>query len=119
MSDVYPVMKTLIKGTLGNECSNCHSTEKFKPAANFDHNKASFKLTGAHEKVECSKCHPTEKKNGKDFVKHKGLSFSKLFSCHNDVHKGAFGADCKSCHSVNGFNIINQQHLITIKQNFL
>ena len=96
------------QGTLGTDCASCHSTEKFKPAESFDHNKAKFKLAGAHEKVECEKCHPTEKKNGKDFVKLKGLSFGNCSSCHTDVHKGAFGSDCKSCHSVNGFNIINQ-----------
>ena len=96
------------QGILGKECSNCHSTEKFKPANNFDHNKAAFKLAGAHEKVECAKCHPIEKKSGKDFIKFKGINFANCSACHSDVHKGAFGADCKSCHSVNGFSIINQ-----------
>ena len=96
--------------TLGSECSNCHNTEKFKPAANFDHNKSEYKLTGGHLKVECSKCHPSEKKNGKDFTKYKNLKFGNCSACHSDVHKGAFGADCKSCHTVNGFSIINQQN---------
>ena len=97
------------QGTLGKVCSNCHSTEKFKPASSFNHNNAAFKLTGTHEKVDCAKCHPTEKKNGKDFVKLKGLNFANCSACHADVHKGAFGADCKSCHSTSGFSIINQQ----------
>ena len=96
--------------TLGDDCGSCHNSEKFKPAANFDHNKSDFKLAGGHLKVECSKCHQTEKKNGKDFTKYKGLKFANCSACHSDVHKGAFGADCKSCHSVNGFNIINQQN---------
>ena len=96
------------QGTLGKECSNCHSTEKFKPASNFDHNNASFKLTGSHEKVECARCHPATQKNGKDYVKFKALNFANCSACHKDVHKGAFGADCKSCHSTNGFYIINQ-----------
>ena len=106
------------QGTLGKDCAGCHSTEKFKPANSFDHNKAAFKLTGAHEKVECAKCHPTEKRNGKDFVKLKGLSFANCSPCHTDVHKGAFGADCKYCHSVNGFNIINQQNFDHNKTKF-
>lgn len=97
------------QGTLGKECSGCHTTDKFKPAQSFDHNKAAFKLTGAHENVECAKCHPKEIRNGKEFEKLKGISFSNCSSCHQDVHKGAFGADCKSCHSTSGFNIINQQ----------
>lgn len=96
------------QNTLGKDCANCHLTEKFKPAQNFDHNKAAFKLAGAHKKVECSKCHPKEIKNGKEFAKLKGLSFGNCSSCHTDVHKGAFGPNCKSCHTVNGFNIFNQ-----------
>ncbi len=96
------------QNTLGKDCASCHSTEKFKPAQNFDHNNAAFKLVGEHEKVECSKCHPKEIKNGKEFSKLKGLSFGNCSSCHADVHKGAFGSNCKSCHTVNGFNIINQ-----------
>lgn len=104
--------------TLGTDCANCHSTEKFKPASKFDHNKAEFKLLGAHEKVECSKCHPTEKRNGKDFTKLKGLNFNNCSSCHSDIHKGAFGADCKSCHSVNSFHIINQQNFDHSKTKF-
>lgn len=106
------------QGTLGKECSGCHTTEKFKPAQSFDHNKAAFKLTGAHEKVECAKCHPKEIKNGKEFEKLKGLSFGNCSSCHSDVHKGAFGADCKSCHSTSGFNIINQQSFDHSKTKF-
>jgi nitrate/TMAO reductase-like tetraheme cytochrome c subunit len=106
------------QGSLGTECGTCHSTEKFKPAANFDHNNTAFKLTGAHEKVECAKCHPTEKKNGKDFVKLNGLSFGNCSSCHTDVHKGAFGVDCKSCHSTVAFNIINQQNFDHNKTKF-
>ncbi|MCW9065807.1 MAG: cytochrome C, partial [Ignavibacteriaceae bacterium] len=43
--------------TLGDNCSKCHNTEVFKPAANFDHSTAAFKLTGAHQKVECISCH--------------------------------------------------------------
>lgn len=106
------------QGTLGKECSGCHSTEKFKPAQSFDHNKAAFKLTGAHEKVECSKCHPKEVHNGKEFEKLKGLNFTNCSSCHTDVHKGAFGSDCKSCHSTSGFYIINQQAFDHNKTNF-
>jgi hypothetical protein len=97
------------QSAMGENCSNCHSTEKFKPASSFDHNKAAFKLTGKHEKVECEKCHPAVKKNGENFTKYKGLKFSNCSPCHSDFHKGAFGADCKSCHSFGGFNIINQK----------
>jgi hypothetical protein len=97
------------KNTLGKDCASCHNTESFLKVEKFDHSKAAFKLSGAHEKVECSKCHPKEVKDGKEVIKLKGIAFSNCSSCHADAHKGTFGADCKSCHTVNSFHIINQK----------
>lgn len=96
------------KGSLGTDCSGCHTTEKFNDVKNFDHNKTQFKLTGAHETVDCAKCHPSELKNGKKIKKFKGLRFSNCTPCHTDFHKGAFGKDCKTCHITKSFKIINQ-----------
>lgn len=96
------------KGSLGTDCASCHNTEKFNDVKKFDHNKTQFKLTGSHESVECAKCHPSELKNGVKKTKFKGLSFSNCTPCHSDVHKGAFGKDCKSCHITKSFKIINQ-----------
>ncbi len=97
------------QNSLSKDCASCHSTEKFKQAVHFDHRNSRFKLNGAHEKVECSKCHPKEIKNGKETIKFNGLSFSNCSSCHKDVHMGAFGPNCKSCHIENAFNIINKK----------
>lgn len=94
--------------TLGNDCLACHNTEKFRPALSFNHSKARYALTGMHLKVHCVKCHTIEKRNNRDFQKFNNLNFQNCSSCHADVHRGAFGADCKSCHSTSGFNIINQ-----------
>jgi nitrate/TMAO reductase-like tetraheme cytochrome c subunit len=96
------------QGTLGENCSDCHNTEKFKPAAGFNHDKAAIKLTGVHKTVECIKCHPVEMRNGEKFQKFKGIAFSNCSSCHKDVHQGKFGQDCQSCHSANSFHQINQ-----------
>ncbi|QQS37030.1 MAG: cytochrome C [Ignavibacteriales bacterium] len=93
--------------TLGNNCGSCHNNNSFKPVTSFDHNKAAFKLSGSHEKVECSKCHLSEKRNGKDFVKFKGTSFATCASCHKDPHQGKFGSNCQSCHSTVSFQQIN------------
>ncbi len=82
------------QNTLGNDCSSCHNTLNFKPAAKFDHSTASFRLTGAHEKVDCVKCHVKETRNGKDFQVFKGVIFESCESCHKDVHKGKFGKNC-------------------------
>lgn len=97
------------KNSLGKDCASCHNTEKFSEVIKFDHNKAAFKLLGAHQNIECSKCHPKETINGKESIKLKGLSFGNCSSCHTDVHKGAFGSDCKLCHSVEGFYVINKK----------
>jgi hypothetical protein len=96
------------QATLGENCSNCHNNDSFKPASQFDHNKSKFKLTGSHTKVECSKCHPSEKRSGKDFIKFKDITFSTCASCHRDPHQGKFGGDCQSCHSTASFHQINQ-----------
>jgi nitrate/TMAO reductase-like tetraheme cytochrome c subunit len=96
------------QNTLGENCSGCHNNEKFKPAAKFNHNKAAFILTGAHTKINCIQCHPVEKRNGENLQKFKGVAFASCASCHEDVHKGKFGSDCKSCHSTDSFHQINQ-----------
>ncbi|MCU0413330.1 MAG: cytochrome C [Ignavibacteriaceae bacterium] len=93
--------------TLGVNCSSCHNTETFKPAAKFDHSTAAFKLTGAHQKVECIGCHKIEMKNGKEFQTFKGIPFQNCISCHKDVHNGSFGQNCSSCHVTSSFKQIN------------
>lgn len=40
----------------GKQCDNCHSFEDWTPIY-FDHNKARFKLEGAHKKISCQSCH--------------------------------------------------------------
>ncbi len=42
----------------GGACDGCHSSEAFRPAPRFDHDRdAAFVLTGAHEAVPCEDCH--------------------------------------------------------------
>jgi len=54
-------------------CSNCHTPRNWN-AEKFDHNQqASFKLTGAHARLECSKCHFTITQNNVTFVKYKPI----------------------------------------------
>lgn len=94
------------QGTLGNVCSNCHTTEGFKPVKLFDHKKAAFQLTGKHLEVECNKCHKIEKLKGKDFQRFKGIQFKSCENCHTDIHKGKLGKDCEKCHTTSGFSQI-------------
>ncbi len=61
-------------------CENCHDFKNWKPVK-FNHEKTSFPLKGAHEKVKCSACHKTVKENGNIFIKYKIKDF-KCASCH-------------------------------------
>lgn len=94
--------------TLGSDCNSCHNTVAFRPAPGFNHSEATFKLTGAHLKVDCINCHPKEQRGGKEFQKFKGLSFGTCASCHRDVHEGRFGQNCQTCHVTTSFQQINQ-----------
>lgn len=67
--------------------------------AKYDHSDVlDYALAGAHSGLTCSKCHrhseATEPPAGGRFL---GLSQT-CTSCHEDKHKGAYGADCQSCH---------------------
>lgn len=67
--------------------------------ASYDHKHLpGFALVGAHATLACSRCHThaddAAPPAGGRFL---GLS-QQCTSCHEDVHKGAFGADCASCH---------------------
>ena len=104
--------------TLDDNCSNCHDTKAFRPAAKFNHDNSKFKLTGAHIKKDCISCHPKVKKNSKETQKFKGIAFSNCNSCHRDVHEGKFGDNCKSCHSTVNFKTINQSAFDHSKTNY-
>lgn len=90
--------------TLGNDCAQCHNTEKFKPAVGFDHGKTDFPLTGAHIGLDCALCHKTDIKNGKEFQHFANVNHKNCNACHNDPHHGDFGTDCRSCHSTESFS---------------
>ncbi len=81
-------------------CRECHSEHKGRSGKivildekKFDHASADFTLAGKHEKTECVKCHVAGKK-------HREAS-RECSVCHkkDDVHKGALGQKCSSCHS--------------------
>lgn len=87
--------KDIHYGNLGKNCGSCHITDAWKPAT-FDHNLATFRLTGQHIHTACSSCHANNVFWG---------SPSNCYSCHaaNDTHNGQFGTNCSSCHSTSGW----------------
>jgi hypothetical protein len=76
---------------LSGTCSSCHTTTAWKPAT-FNHNKAAFKLTGAHRSVTCQKCHGGGTFSGTPIA---------CAACHTKPasHGSAFGSACASCHT--------------------
>ena len=99
-------MKIITRRALSSDCASCHNFNKFKPASLFNHGKTEFPLVGAHKTVDCASCHKVEMRNGKEYQKFAVASFKNCSSCHNDVHKGAFGNQCKACHNEESFHKI-------------
>ncbi len=92
------------QGTLEKKCTECHTTEAFVPASAFSHDKTEFPLKGAHEQVDCASCHQVSTRNGSSFQEFAGLAFANCSSCHDDVHEGRFGTNCKECHVEESFH---------------
>lgn len=91
-------------------CGTCHTPSDWKKHR-FDHDKARFALKGKHAALACSACHP-EKNDGNvrygnaTYTQFKGIAFAQCLDCHEDHHRGAFGKDCKSCHSPSGWKYV-------------
>lgn len=81
--------------TFPADCSMCHVGTKWQSLVetfDFDHEKETgVALDGAHARAMCLRCHndrgPVEVFRAKGCV-----------GCHEDVHNGDLGKDCKSCH---------------------
>lgn len=79
------------KGSLGPACANCHTEANWKDVR-FDHATTKFPLLGAHAKATCKACHADSNFSAAPTA---------CVSCHakQDVHRGAMGPSCGSCHS--------------------
>jgi hypothetical protein len=77
---------------MGVRCERCHNARDWR-IWDFDHNKTSFRLDGAHNDLACTDCH--------DHPVDTNLKISAAcYTCHSieDVHDGAFGKQCERCH---------------------
>jgi len=79
------------QGRLGQACQGCHATANWRAVAPFDHDRTRYPLTGAHRATPCAGCHVNRQ--------WRGVS-TDCVSCHvrKDVHRGADGPRCGSCH---------------------
>jgi hypothetical protein len=96
--------KDVHKGTLGQDCTKCHSTgAAFKEArGTFNHTRAAFQLTGSHQRVACEKCHASGV--------FRGMRFDTCSSCHKSPHRNELGPACTSCHTTNGWMTRTIEH---------
>jgi hypothetical protein len=107
------------QATLSKECNTCHGKDSFKPAEFFNHDKAQYQLTGAHQKTDCIKCHKQEVRNGKNFQVFKNIQYNNCKNCHDDIHKGKLGNNCESCHTTESFHLLsNSESFDHSKTNF-
>lgn len=99
------------RGQLSENCTTCHSQTAWKPVDAFDHATAKFDLTGKHKAVACIRCHQlmTDRPQATDFnyLKFTGLAFAQCTACHSDVHVGKLGGNCGSCHTTEGWFLVN------------
>ncbi len=87
--------KDVHSGNLGKNCDTCHSTNTWKPST-FNHNSATFTLTGQHINTGCTNCHTNSTFWGTPTT---------CNSCHagKDTHKGQLGPNCGQCHTTNAW----------------
>jgi len=93
------------KGGLGEECGVCHNPNGWR-LWSFDHEaETEYTLDGKHKGLACGACH---KKN----IWKKDSTPDDCFSCHHDddTHRGAFGLNCRRCHTTESFREITISH---------
>lgn len=101
------------RGALGGQCAACHETQSFA-IEKFDHSRARFALTGAHQRVGCGECHARPEldlphdSQGVPHPLFKPLKFAACSDCHRDPHEGRLGTVCSSCHGTESFRKIDR-----------
>lgn len=94
-------------------CFECHSEHHGRnfdmvrfDTNNFNHNRAGYRLEGAHANIDCRECHNssniTDNNLKNDPDTYLGLD-QKCLSCHDDFHQGTLPTDCLQCHNMEGF----------------
>ncbi len=91
----------------GSDCMACHDgTDRFT-RERFSHDTTAFKLLGAHRLATCVACHA-------DVRTFAGFATAsrECVGCHrkDDDHKGRFGTNCGSCHTVKAWKPATFDH---------
>jgi hypothetical protein len=90
---------------VGTDCARCHSSDGWETQI-FDHDLASFRLTGAHEEVACADCHAGGVFNGTP---------TDCVACHleDDAHSLMLGTECADCHTTENWQEATFDHSTT------
>jgi hypothetical protein len=93
------------KRKLGVDCETCHNMRTWK-SWDFDHDKTTYRLDGAHVKVKCEACHKTPMQKQKGHL----APARTCMACHagEDVHQGGYGARCERCHETSSWRSIKR-----------
>lgn len=93
-------------GQAEGHCITCHTDHEGRdfnmmefdmPA--FNHDRAVWRLEGAHRDLECAQCH-VDQVNLEDNVGWQFLGMSQdCASCHSDPHESTMGESCAMCHT--------------------
>lgn len=85
------------------ECDSCHGDQSWADGVRFSHDLASFALVGLHRVATCEQCHASLAFTGTD---------DECVACHRseDIHGGAMGEACESCHSPAGWDLWRFDH---------
>jgi len=97
------------------DCSHCHTTKGFDQSLYTieQHNSGPFALQGAHRAVACTECHKKE-----DTWSFRNIG-NRCSDCHQDIHETFIGqeyypgASCQSCHTEDGWHMVNFDHSAT------
>jgi hypothetical protein len=92
-------------GQLARTCETCHSTASFTLAGYTHKTRDRGFFAGPHLQAECAACHkPVERRFSSGTGRATDFSVTtRCVGCHTDVHRGAMGNDCSTCHSVARF----------------
>ncbi len=90
-------------------CTACHTQQDWTPASGFDHDRAKYRLTGAHRKVDCAGCHRDQGRDPRHpRVRYTGLASGACSDCHTDPHGGAMRGACATCHATTGWRQLDR-----------
>ena len=96
-------------GRLGTNCAECHNERSFNilnGQGAFNHSRTGFPLLGRHSSLDCRDCH-TASGAETAFTDFMNKDVSSCVACHEDIHNGRFGEDCRQCHTEQTFLVGN------------